>query len=80
MPIALADIPLFVVASAVAAFGVRVAAIIATGWTGLVAIALAVFATFTSEAGWGVLLMAVAAGGSLLALCLILFGGCRRGG
>ena len=74
LPIAVADIPLFVVASAVAAFGVRVAAIIATGWTGLVAIALAGYATLTAEAGWGVLLMAVAAGGSLLALCLILFG------
>jgi len=74
LPIAVADIPLFVVASAVAGFGVRVAAIIATGWTGLVAIVLAGYATLTGEAGWGVLLMVAAAGGSVLALCLILFG------
>ena len=74
LPIALADIPLFVVASGLAAIGVRAAAMIATGWTGLVAIALAGYATVTGEAGWGVLLMAVAAGGSLVALCLILFG------
>lgn len=73
-PIAIADIPLFVVASAVAAFGVRAAAVVATGWTGLVAISLTIYATFTTAAGWGVLLMAVAAGGSLLALCLVVFG------
>jgi protein-S-isoprenylcysteine O-methyltransferase Ste14 len=74
LPIAIADIPLFVVASGVAAFGVRAAAIIGTGWTWLVAVALAAYATITGEAGWGVLLMAAAAGGSLIALCLILFG------
>ena len=74
LPIAIADIPLFVVASGVAAFGVRAAAIVATSWTCLVAAALAVFATITGEAGWGVLLMAAAAGGSLIALCLLLFG------
>jgi protein-S-isoprenylcysteine O-methyltransferase Ste14 len=74
LPIAVADIPLFVIASAVAAFGVRTAAIIATGWSGLVAIWLAVYATATTEAGWGVLLMAVAVGGSVLALCLLMFG------
>jgi len=72
--VALADIPLFVVASAVAAFGVRVAAVVATVWTGLVAVALAAYATATGEAGWGVLLMAAAAGGSVLALCLIIWG------
>jgi protein-S-isoprenylcysteine O-methyltransferase Ste14 len=74
VPIALTDVPLFVVASAVAAFGVRAAAIVATGWTCLVAIALAVYATLTAEAGWGVLVMAAAAGGSLIALSLILLG------
>jgi protein-S-isoprenylcysteine O-methyltransferase Ste14 len=74
VPIAIADIPLFVIASGLAAFGVRAAAIIAAGWTCLVAIALAFYATITGEAGWGVLLMAAAAGGSLIAVCLILFG------
>jgi len=74
LPIAVSDIPLFVIASAVAAFGVRVAAIVATSWTCVVAIALAGYATVTGEAGWGVLVMAVAAGGSVLALCLIVWG------
>ena len=56
-PIAVAafDIPLFVVASALAAFGIRAAAIVAAGWTVVVATALAVYATITTEAGWGVL-------------------------
>jgi len=75
-PVAVAalDIPLFVVASAVAAAGVRGAAWVATVWTLLVAVALAVYATVTAEAGWGVLVMAAAAGCSLLALCLIVRG------
>ena len=68
------DIPLFVVASAVAAAGVRFAAWIATGWTLVVAVALAVYATATAEAGWGVLVMAAAAGCSLLALSLVVRG------
>ena len=74
LPIALADIPLFVVASGVAAFGVRAAAVIAAGWTCLVAVALTAYATVTGEAGWGVLIMAAAAGGSLIALSLMLLG------
>jgi len=68
------DLPLFVVASAIAALGVRPAAWVATGWTTLVAIALAVYATVSTEAGWGVLIMAAAAGASMLALCLLLLG------
>ena len=72
--IAVADIPLFVGASALAAFGVRAAAGVSTGWTVVVTIALAVYATMTSEAGWGVLLMAAAACGSVLALCLMWLG------
>ena len=68
------DVPLFVVASVVAAAGIRSAAWVATGWTVFVALALAVYATVTAEAGWGVLLMAAAAGGSVVALCLVLFG------
>ena len=75
-PIAVAifDIPLFVVASAVAAFGVKAAAVVSTGWTGVVAVALAVYATITTEAGWGVLTMGAATACSLLALCLVLLG------
>lgn len=74
VPVAAADLPLFVGASALAALGVRWAATLATGWTLLVATALAVYATATGEAGWGVLIMAAAAGGSLLGLALVLFG------
>jgi protein-S-isoprenylcysteine O-methyltransferase Ste14 len=75
-PVAVAalDIPLFVVASAVAALGVRIAAIVAAAWTVVVAAALAVFATVTTEAGWGVLVMAAAAAASVAALCLMLLG------
>ena len=69
--VAAADIPLFVIASALAALGLRPAAWIAAVWTLLVAVALAVYATVTTEAGWGVLVMAAAAGCSLLALCLL---------
>ena len=72
--VAVFDIPLFVLASAVAALGVRAAAVISTGWTGAVAVALAVYATITTEAGWGVLCMGAAAAGSLIALCLVLMG------
>ena len=34
------------------AFGVRAAAVVSTGWTGVV-VALAVYATITTEADWG---------------------------
>ncbi|TBN58373.1 isoprenylcysteine carboxylmethyltransferase family protein [Glaciihabitans arcticus] len=68
------DIPLFVIASAIAAMGWRPAAAVATGWTILVALALALYATVTTEAGWGVLVMVAAAGASVLALLLMLFG------
>lgn len=72
--VAAADIPLFVVGSAVAAFGVRPAVVVSTTWTVAVAVALAVFATITGEAGWGVVLMAASAAGSVIAACLLLFG------
>ena len=72
--VAALDIPLFVVASAVAAAGMRAAAVVASGWTALVAAALAVYATVTAEAAWGVLLMTAAAGASAVALALLLFG------
>jgi protein-S-isoprenylcysteine O-methyltransferase Ste14 len=72
--VALVDVPLFVVASAIAAFGVNWAAVLGTCWTGFVAVALALYATVTTEAGWGVLIMAAAALGSLLALSLMKLG------
>ena len=70
--VAVFDIPLFVMASAAAAFGVRAAAVVTTVWTGTVAAALAVYATITTEAGWGLLSMGAATAGSLGALCLVL--------
>ena len=75
-PVAVAalDIPLFVIGSALAAAALRSAALVATGWTVLVAGALALYATVTTEAGWGVLIMAAASGASLLALSLVVLG------
>lgn len=70
--VAVFDIPLFVMASAAAALGVRAAAVVTTVWTGVVGVALAVYATITTEAGWGVLSMGAATAGSLIALCLVL--------
>jgi protein-S-isoprenylcysteine O-methyltransferase Ste14 len=74
VPVAAVDLPLFVGASALAALGVRWAGVLATAWTLLVAAVLAGYATVTGEAGWGVLIMAAAAGGSLLGLALVLLG------
>lgn len=73
-PLAVLDLPLFVGASALAALGVRWAARLATGWTLLVTAALAVYATLTTEAGWGVLAMVAASGGSVAALLLVTLG------
>jgi protein-S-isoprenylcysteine O-methyltransferase Ste14 len=72
--VALFDIPLFVGTSAAAAFGSRAAAVIATVWTILVTCGLALHATLTAEAGWGVLLMVAAGVASVIALCLMMFG------
>ena len=71
--VATLDIPLFVMASALTVVW-RPAAWVATGWTLLVAVALALYATVTTEAGWGVLVMAAAAGCSGLALALVVLG------
>ncbi len=72
--VAALDIPLFVIASAAAALGLRPAAWVATGWTVVVAGLLGVYATVTTEAGWGVVIMVAAAGGSLVALSLVALG------
>ncbi|WP_285026713.1 isoprenylcysteine carboxylmethyltransferase family protein [Plantibacter sp. ME-Dv--P-122b] len=75
---AVLDVPLFVVASALAAFGIRWAAILATAWTLLVTVSLGIFAAVTQEAGIGALLMVGAAVGSVTALALLLTGGIPR--
>lgn len=73
------DIPLFVMASAAAAafgrtsFG-NIAAVVSAGWTVAVAVALATYATVTTQAGLGVLAMGAAAAGSVAALCVLLLG------
>jgi protein-S-isoprenylcysteine O-methyltransferase Ste14 len=76
--VAVFDIPLFVVASALAAGlparPARVAAISTSAWTVFVTTLLAFYATVTGEAGWGVLLMAGASMGSTAALSLLLIG------
>lgn len=72
--VAVFDVPLFVVASALAAAGSRAAAVVTTGWTALVVAALAVWATATTEAGAGVLVMIGATVGSALALALVVLG------
>lgn len=76
---AVLDVPLFVVASALAAFGTRWAAVLATGWTILITIALGAFAAVTGQAGVGAVLMIVAAVGSVVALALVSTGGIPRG-
>ncbi|TCU85789.1 phospholipid methyltransferase [Curtobacterium sp. PhB191] len=76
--VAALDVPLFVVASALAAVSAgavgRVSATVATVWTALVLAGLAVWATGTGEAGWGVVVMTAATVGSVLALALVLLG------
>lgn len=74
VPVAVADIPLFVAASALVALGVRQVVWIAAGWTCVVAIGMAVYATVTGLAGWGALLMIAAAAGSLGAGLVIVLG------
>ncbi|WP_287900952.1 methyltransferase [Arthrobacter sp.] len=72
--VAVFDLPLFVVASGLAAAGSRGAALVNTAWTLLVTVLMALYATVTTEAGWGVVAMAAAALGSLLALSLVWLG------
>ncbi|WP_074588592.1 methyltransferase family protein [Arthrobacter cupressi] len=72
--VAVFDIPLFVIESAVAGFGVRAAAAVSTGWTVIVAVVLASYATITGEAGWGVLAMGAATAAFPAALCAVLLG------
>ncbi|RUQ98213.1 methyltransferase family protein [Labedella endophytica] len=68
------DIPLFVVASALAAFGLRWAVWVAGPWTVLVTVGMVAYATATGLAGWGAVLMIAAAAGSVAAAMLVLLG------
>lgn len=68
------DLPLFVVASALVALGMRAAVWAAVPWTVLVACGMVVYATLTGLAGWGALLMIAAAAGSTVASVLVLVG------
>lgn len=68
------DIPLFVIASALVACGIRWAAWVAAPWTLLVAAGMVLYATVTASAGWGALLMVAAAAGSTAAAIVVLVG------
>lgn len=72
--IAAADIPLFVIASALVAGGIRPAVWIAVSWTAIVAAGMLIYSTLTGLAGWGALLMIAAASGSAAAGVVILRG------
>lgn len=68
------DIPLFVVASGLAACGLRWAVWIVVPWTLIVALAMSVYATITAEAGPGAVLMLASAGAGVFAGCLVILG------
>lgn len=72
--VAAVDVPLFVLASALAAGGVRYSAEVAAGWTVLVSAGMAIYATISGLAGWGALLMIVAAVCGVAALLLVRLG------
>ncbi|MBD8205178.1 isoprenylcysteine carboxylmethyltransferase family protein [Microbacterium sp. CFBP 8790] len=78
VPVAALDVPLFVVASAAAAVipsrGSRWAASIATTWTLVVTVLLFAYATVTTHAGGGVVLMIAASTGSVGAWFLLVLG------
>lgn len=68
----MADVPLFVIMSFVAALGGRRwASLVVTSWTLLVTIGMVVYATVSEIAGWGALLMVAASVGSVLAALLV---------
>lgn len=68
------DLPLFVLASALVAFGVRWALWIVTPWTVFVAALMALYATITQLAGIGAVLMIAAAVCSVLATIVLIAG------
>ncbi|KZE24585.1 methyltransferase family protein [Brevibacterium casei] len=72
--VAVFDIPLFVLASATVALGVRLAVWVVVPWTILVALGMTVYATVTTEAGLGAVAMIAAAVASTIAGALMLAG------
>lgn len=72
--VAIVDIPLFVIGSALAALNFRWAVWVTTAWTTLVALCMVIYATVTTEAGLGAVLMVAAAVGSILAGTLMILG------
>jgi len=72
--VAIADIPLFVIASALIACGLRPLVWVVAPWTALVTAAMALYATITTHAGTGVLVMVAATVGSVAAGLLIWLG------
>lgn len=71
---ALLDVPLFVLASALAAIGLRWAVWIVVPWTLLVTAGMIAYATFTGQAGWGALLMVASSGLGVAAGALVVHG------
>lgn len=69
--VAIFDVPLFVVMSALAAAGLRWCAWTTTGWTVLVTGVMVAYATITGMAGWGAIAMIAASAGSVSALLLV---------
>ncbi|WP_341873829.1 isoprenylcysteine carboxylmethyltransferase family protein [Leucobacter coleopterorum] len=65
------DIPLFVVASGLAAAAMLPAAWATAAWSACVTLGLVLYATATAEAGWGALTMMAATGGSVTAAFLV---------
>ncbi|WP_137824580.1 methyltransferase [Brevibacterium sp. 2SA] len=72
--VAVFDIPLFVLASAAVAFGVRLAVWVVVPWTILVALGMTVYATVTTQAGLGAVAMIAAAVAGVIAGSLVAFG------
>lgn len=72
--VSIVTIPLFVIASALVGLNLAWATWIATGWTVLVAIFMALYATVTGTGGLGAVLMVLAAVCSLMAGSLMLLG------
>lgn len=67
------DVPLFVVASALVALGVRRATWVVAPWTLLVTAGMVLYATLAGAAGWGAVAMLATSAGSVLAGTLVLW-------
>ncbi|MFC0673633.1 methyltransferase family protein [Brachybacterium hainanense] len=73
-PLAVLDVPLFVVTSALAAAAIREAVPVLTAWTCMIALFMAGYATVTTTAGLGAVLMIASAVGTVLAGAQLLLG------